>query len=274
MRKIILISVILAIFGHAPARAQTIFNLNVFDQLQGEWKPEFREQRMKLVADFVKQKKPDILVFQEAKGLNPGEKNDQSIDGKFFQKSYPNQKYIHEMLGKDGASYGYLMASKKKPKEWKEDGFAFEGGVARRVQAAVWGQGESCLGVLSLHLSYQKSEVRQKEAQWILDWLKNHESECKSWIVVGDFNADKEDAEMKILFEGGLVSLFKEIKPTIGAFNPIRRIYGENIPSRTIDWALGWNISANAEVVLDKPIKEAWVSDHAAVLINVNKKQK
>lgn len=251
------------------AQAQTIFNLNVFDQLQGDWKPEFRETRLKTIADFVDKKKPDVLVFQEAKGLNLGEKNLESIDGVFFKKSYPHQQYIHEMLGKDGASYGYMIASKKKPREWIEDGFSFPGGVARRVQAAVWGKGKSCMGILSLHLSYQNSEVRQKEAAWVLDWLKKQESNCKSWLVVGDFNADKEDAEMKILFEGGLKSLYKDTKPTIGAFNPIRRIYGENIPSRTIDWALGWNMEGSAEVVLDTAQKDIWVSDHAAVLVKV-----
>lgn len=257
------------IFLANSALATKIFNLNVFDQLQGEWKPDFRATRFNAIADYVQKKNPDILVFQEAKGLNPGDKNDESEDAAHFLKKYPHRKYIHEMLGKDGASYGYWMASKTKPEEWIEDGFSFPGGVPRRVQASIWGKDKSCLGVMSLHLSYQNSEVRQKEAHWILDWLKAHESKCQKWLVVGDFNADKEDEEMKILFSGGLKSLYKELKPTIGAFNPIRRIYGENIPSRTIDWALGWNLVGSAEVVLDSPWAGEWVSDHAAVWIQI-----
>ena len=123
---------------------------------------------------------------------------------------------------------------------------------------------------MSLHLSYQNSEVRQKEAKWILDWLKKSESKCQRWLVLGDFNADQDDPEMKILFEGGLKTLIQTKKPTVGAFNPIRRIYGENIPSRTIDWALGWNLQGVAEVVLDSPQKEGvWVSDHAGLLVSV-----
>lgn len=269
MRKILAI-LSFAYLMMVSAHAQIVFNLNVFDQLQGEWTPEFRETRMKAVAQYVAKKRPDILVFQEAKALVLlGAKNEESLDGKLFKKSYPHQKYVHEMVGKDGASYGYMIASKKKPREWIEDGFSFPGGVPRKMQAAVWGEGKSCMGILSLHLSYQTSEVRQKEAVWILDWLKAHERECKSWLVLGDFNADKEDAEMKILFEGGLKSLYTEIKPTVGAFNPIRRIYGENIPSRTIDWALGWNMDGSAEVVLDSAQNGVWVSDHAAVLVKV-----
>jgi endonuclease/exonuclease/phosphatase family metal-dependent hydrolase len=261
----------------ADAHAEKILNLNVFDELQGSWEPGFRAKRMQAVADYVQEENPDLIVFQEAKGILPGEKKggEDSIDGELFHKKYPHRKYIHEMTGKDGSSYGYWIGAKKKPNEWIEDGFAFPGGVERKVQAAIWGKGSSCLGVLSLHWSYQSSDVRQKEANWLLDWLKRKEKKCASWLVVGDFNADKEDPEMRILFDAGLNILIKEIKPTIGAFNPIRRIYGENIPSRTIDWALGWNLSGSAQIVLDTEQKNAvWVSDHAAVLVQLEKAKK
>ena len=123
---------------------------------------------------------------------------------------------------------------------------------------------------MSLHLSYQNSKVRQTEAKWLLNWVKAKQQECPRWLVVGDFNASEKDPEMKLLFKSGLGSLITELKPTIGAFNPIRRIYGENIASKTIDWALGWNLDAEAEVVLDSPWKGEWISDHAAVLVKVN----
>lgn len=235
---------------------------------------------MAAVAAYVKKNDPEIVVFQEAKGELPGEKGGgkDSVDGLLLRKKYPHRMYVHEMTGKDGASYGYWMAAKQKPDQWIEDGFSFPGGVSRKVQAAVWKNisesPKGCLGVLSLHFSYQNSQVRQQEAAWVLDWVKRHESLCGSWLVVGDFNADKEDKEMQILFEGGLHSLFQTLKPTIGAFNPIRRIYGENIPSRTIDWALGNQVNATAKVVLDAPYKEKWVSDHAAVEVRLTREKK
>lgn len=259
------------------AMAFEVFNLNVFDQLQGEWAADFRANRMKVVSDYVKSRKPDLVVFQEAIGELPGEKKGgkNSPDGRALAKLYPHHVYIHEMTGKDGASYGYWMGSKKKPTQWIEDGFSFPGGVERRVQGTVFGKGKGCLGVLSLHLSYQTSEVRVKEAEWLLGWLKGKESICANWLVLGDFNADADSAEMKTLFEGGLKSLFKTAKPTIGAFNPIRQIYGKDIPSKTIDWALGWNLSGEAEVVLDTAQKgDLWVSDHAAVYVKVKQGDK
>lgn len=254
------------------ARAEKILNLNVFDELQGSWEPGFREARMAALADFIHREQPDIVVFQEAKGVLPGAEGGgvDSSDVEKIRDLYPHRRYVHEMTGKDGASYGYWIGSKKAPAKWIEDGFSFPGGVERRVLAALWpaSGGKPCFGVLSLHLSYQTSAVRQKEARWLVDWMKSRESECAHWIVMGDFNADKEDPEMKILFSGGLKNLTAELKPTVGAFNPIRRIYGNNTPSRTIDWALGWNAGGVSRIVLDAPWQGQWVSDHAAVLIN------
>jgi endonuclease/exonuclease/phosphatase family metal-dependent hydrolase len=255
------------------SEAVSVFNLNVFDQLQGEWPEDFRENRMQLATNEIKKLHPDLVVFQEAKGVLSGEKlgGKDSVDGANLKKLYPHRMYIHEMIGKDQASYGYWMGSKMKPKRWIEDGFFFEGGVDRKIQAAVFSKihGGKCLGVMSLHLSYQNSEVRVKEAEWILQWLKEKEKICKHWLVVGDFNADAESAEMKRLFEGGLKVLPDQSAPTVGAFNPIRRIYGENIPSKTIDWALGWNIDGRAELKLDHEIEGQWASDHAAIFVKV-----
>lgn len=267
------------IFNPISAEAFEVFNLNVFDQLQGEWKPDFRQKRMAAVSSYVKSKRPEIVLFQEAIGSLPGDQGggQDSPDAELLSKLYPHRMYIHEMTGKDGASYGYWIGSRRKPDQWISDGFSFPGGVARKVQGAFFSKAADgqCLGVMSLHLSYQNSEVRVVEAHWILDWIKEKQKLCPRWLVVGDFNADKEDPEMKVLFEGGLNPLFSEIKPTVGAFNPIRRIYGENIPSRTIDWALGWNLTGSASVVLDSPFEGEWVSDHAAVLVNLkNSKNK
>ncbi len=253
--------------------AVTVFNLNVFDQLQGDWKPNFREDRMELVTKTVTSLQADIVVFQEAKGLLAGELDGgkDSVDAKNLQKLYPHRMYVHEMTGKDGASYGYWIGAKMAPKQWIDDGFAFPGGVDRKVQAAVFDRAldGKCLGVISLHLSYQSSEVRVKEAEWLLNWLTEKEKLCKQWLVVGDFNADAESAEMKRLFAGGLKILPEQTKPTVGAFNPIRRIYGDNIPSKTIDWALGWNINGRAELKLDHEVDGKWASDHAAIFVKL-----
>lgn len=256
------------------AQAFTVFNLNVFDQLQGDWEKDFRGQRMKKIVAWIRNGHPDLVVFQEAQGKagnKPGNWED-SNDVSELTAEFPFRQYVHEMVGKDMQSYGYFMMAKKKPaKTWK-DGFFFPGGVDRKTQAALWNHvlGEDkksgCLGVLSLHLSYQTSDVRQKEAHWILTWLKLHEEDCKNWLVLGDFNADSGDKEIKILLQGGLKSLFTEKKPTVGAYNPIRQIYGKNVPSQTIDWALGWNLpTGEAQVVLDKAVDGVWVSDHAGI---------
>lgn len=265
------------------SHALDIFDLNVFDQLQGEWKPDFRGHRMKMVSDYIQAKKPDIVVFEEAKGVLPGAQKggEDSVDAELLKKDYPFRKYVFEMAGKDEGAYGYWIGAKKKPREWIEDGFAFEGGVARRVIAGIWDKawGKECVGVIGLHLSYQTTDVRQKEAAWLLDWLKAHEAKCPHWVVVGDFNAEAHHKEMQVLFDGGLKSLFSEVKPTVGPFNPIRRIYGETIPTQTIDWALGWNLDAEASVVLNQAAGNdpndvyQWASDHAGVWVHLNPKR-
>jgi hypothetical protein len=88
---------------------------------------------------------------------------------------------------------------------------------------------------------------------------------------VGDFNASEKDAEMKVLFAGGLKPFFAEpFKPTVGPANPIRAIYGKDKPNLTIDWALGWNLAGDAKVVLDTADERGdWASDHAGVLTHV-----
>lgn len=257
----------------ARAEAFELLNINIFDQLQGKWTEDFRARRTAAFGDYVKSVNPDVVVFQEAIGELPGAQKGgkDSPDAETFKEAYPHRRYVHEMTGADGASYGYWIGSKVAPRKWIEGGFSFPGGVERRVQGAIFDDVEgSCLGIVSLHLSYQNSKVRQTEAKWLLNWVKAKQQECPRWLVVGDFNASEKDPEMKLLFKGGLGSLITELKPTIGAFNPIRRIYGENIASKTIDWALGWNLDAEAEVVLDSPWKGEWISDHAAVLVKVN----
>jgi endonuclease/exonuclease/phosphatase family metal-dependent hydrolase len=264
----------LTLFGGAPAHAFSVFNLNVFDQLQGEWSESFRRERMEALAEYGRKGNWDLVVFQEAVGESPGSAGggSDSPDGALW--GMPFRHYVHEMTGKDGASYGYWMGAKKSPDQWIEDGFSFPGGVARKVQGAYWREMSDgkCLGVLSLHWSYQSSAVRQKEAQWLQDWVRGKESLCDRWLVVGDFNADSGDKEIQMLLNSDFTSLLRTKKPTVGAFNPIRRIYGENTPSRTIDWPFGWQLppGAVAEVVLDKPVfGDLWVSDHAALEIHL-----
>ena len=258
-----------------PAHALEIYDQNVFDQLQGKWEPGFREKRMAIMAGLVKEKNPDIIVFEEARGVLPGAQGGgkDSVDAASL-KAYKHRKYIHEMTGADGASYGYWIGAKKKPSKWIEDGFSFPGGVPRKLIGGVWSKasGGKCLGVIGLHLSYQTSDVRQKEAEWLLGWLKAHEKDCKRWLVLGDFNAARPDKEMQLLFGGGLKSLFKEEKPTVGPYNPIRKIYGADKPNLTIDWALGWNIDGEAATVLGEAAPSGdWVSDHAGVYVNISK---
>jgi len=268
--KILLLAFLTAL-SSAQAQAFEVFNLNVFDQLQGEWTPDFRARRMTAVADYVKAQNPDVVVFEEAIGTPKAENGGKdSPDAEGIKALYPHRLYVHESFGQDGNSYGYWIGAKQKPKHWITEGFSFKGGVERKVEGAIFGDvNGKCLGLLGLHLSYQNSKVRQQEVQWLLAWVKKNESRCDRWLVVGDFNADEQDPEMKALFKGGLRSLYRDQKPTIGAYNPIRRIYGNNIASKTIDWALGWKLDGEAAVVLDTPHQGEWVSDHAGVLITV-----
>lgn len=248
----------------------TMLNLNVFDQLQGKWDADFRANRMAILSQWIKDKSPDLVIFQEAQGALPGSEGggQDSADAAALKALYPYRYYVHEMTGADGASYGYWLGSKQEPRQIWHDGFFFEGGVDRKTLAAMWGEGEDCAGVLSLHLSYQNSAVRQKEAEWILSWIKEHEKFCKNWIVAGDFNADEENEEIAILERNGLRSLVVEKKPTVGAFNPIRQIYGKDIPSRTIDWTFAaGKISGQGSVVFDAPVNGTWLSDHAGIWV-------
>lgn len=254
--------------GCVSPTPRTILNINIFDQLQGTWGPEFRTERTTVLSHWLHQHSPDLVVMQEARGVLPGAEGGgaDSVDGILLRDLYPYRRYVHEMTGADGASYGYWMGAKAQPvKEWK-DGFAFPGGVARMTEAALWKSTAKCVGVLSLHLSYQNTTVRQLEAQWILDWLSAHKVDCENWLVMGDFNADAESKEIQILMNGGLVSLVKNKKPTVGAFNPIRQIYGKDIPSQTIDWIFATaEVTGAARVVFDQPVEGQWISDHAGV---------
>ncbi|MCO5141984.1 MAG: endonuclease/exonuclease/phosphatase family protein [Oligoflexia bacterium] len=251
----------------ASALPTKVFNLNVFDQLQGKWESTFREKRIKELSSYIHEVLPDVVVFQEAQGT---ENYTSSKDSSHILKLYPYQNYLHEMTGADGESYGYWIGAKEKPLKWIHEKFFFDGGVDRRVQGAIWKTETDCLGLLSLHLSYQNSAVRVKEADWIVNYLRQQQSLCNRWLVLGDFNADDDTEEMRVLFSHGLKSSFKVKKPTVGAFNPIRRIYGENIPSKTIDWALEFGrLSAEATVVLDHERNGLWLSDHAGILVEL-----
>lgn len=244
--------------------------MNIFDQLQGEWKKDFRPTRIQKLSDWIKAESPDIIVFQEAQAANETSKD--SNDAAWIKELYPYRKYVHEMIGYDHFSYGYWMGAKRKPSKEFSDGFSFPGGVARKTQAAIWNKaykGKECLGILSLHLSYQTSAVRQKEVQWIIDWVKAHEADCAHWIVMGDFNADKQDKEIEMLFAAGFKSLVKDLQPTVGAYNPIRQIYGKDIPSKTIDWTFSWNVDGEGEILFTKALDGTWLSDHAAVFMKV-----
>ena len=250
------------------AFATSILNLNVFDQLQGKWEAGFRKNRIQKLSNWIRSNEPEIVIFQEAQGDHL--RSTESNDATWLKDFYSYRKYVPEMAGADGFSYGYWMAAKNNPVKEFSDVFFFPGGIERKTQAAIWKnayQGKECLGVLSLHMSYQNTEVRQKEAQWIIDWIKKHENDCKHWIVAGDFNADKNDKEMIILFAAGFKNLVKDLKPTVGAYNPIRRIYGNGIPSRTIDWALGWNVEGEGKILFNEPLDEIWLSDHAGIFI-------
>jgi endonuclease/exonuclease/phosphatase family metal-dependent hydrolase len=134
----------------------------------------------------------------------------------------------------------------------------------------MWRGFGKCVGVIGLHLSYQNTEVRQLEAKWVLDWLAAHKKDCGNWLVMGDFNADSENKEIQILVEKELRSLVQEKKPTVGAFNPIRQIYGQDIPSRTIDWVFATKkVKGEATVVFDSAINQTWISDHAGIYVKL-----
>lgn len=255
--------------ANADIKPLTALNLNVFDQLQGTWTADFRATRINALRNFVRSNDPDLVVFQEAQGLKL-----EDIDSTDAM-SFPFRKFLGEMLGADGYAYGYWIGAKQEPDQWIADGFSFPGGVKRRVLGALWNHSDhdgKCLGVLSLHMSYQTTQVRQLEAKWLVKWVEEKKQLCQRWMIMGDFNADETNAEMKILFEAGFLSLqdLSQLKPTVGAFNPIRRIYGDNIPSRTIDWALIKNGTGQAKVVLDEPFEDKWISDHAGLWVTLN----
>lgn len=235
-----------------------ILSLNIFDQQQGEWPSDFREKRLFALRKWLEKNPMDILLLQEAS----------SGDGELFRKKYPWQNFVEESKGKDGLTYGYWLGAKRPVKEIWSDGFAFPGGVARKVQAAIWGEApKKCLGILNLHWSYQSSAVRQEEAKWLLDWLHGAQKKCDRWLVVGDFNADQDAPEIQFLAKNGLVNLATKLEPTVGPANPIRQIYGKDIKAQTIDWAWGFHYPAKAKRVLADPIGELWLSDHAGIMI-------
>jgi endonuclease/exonuclease/phosphatase family metal-dependent hydrolase len=254
----------LLFFAAATARAaegnlpQSWFNLNFFDQQQGQWPDDFRAKRIKALTHFLENKNPDVVVLQEA----------QSEDLAGLKRSYPHQYFVGEMKGAAGEEFGYLLAARTNPtKQWSDD-FYFAGGVKRKIQAAIWGSDpQKCIGVISLHWSYQSSAVRQLEARWLLAWLDRAKAECAHWLVVGDFNADEKSEELRILFRSGLKILLSSLKPTIDPINPIRQIYGKDFLPRTIDWALGFQWQAKARVVLSEPWQGEWVSDHSGLWV-------
>ena len=114
-----------------PAQAIQILNMNVFDQLQGEWKKDFRATRIQKLSQWIHEQSPDIVVFQEAQGET--EKSKDSSDAAWIKKMYSYRKYVHEMTGYDHFSYGYWMGAKHRPVKEFSDGFSFPGGVARKT---------------------------------------------------------------------------------------------------------------------------------------------
>ena len=249
----------------------TILSLNIFDQQQGNWPENFRTSRLKALASQLNKfnKSPDIVFLQESQA--------EKKRGKYLSKdaqhlNFPNHHYTHESFEKDGMSYGYLILSKKKPNKVWKDSFHFAGGSKRVVQFSLWHfKGWGCLGVANIHLSWQSSEVRYKEAQFLVEKMPALKASCSNWLLAGDFNADENSNEMKFLFDNGFNNFLIKAEPTVGPFNPIRSIYGK-IKNQTIDWILGTDtIQGRSHVMFDEPVDEVWISDHSAVFVTLSK---
>jgi endonuclease/exonuclease/phosphatase family metal-dependent hydrolase len=246
---------------------RAILSLNVFDEQQGQWPKNFRATRLEKIRNWVA-KDPSIraVFLQEAR-------EDDVLNGRNNQ--LPFRTFTPESEGADGKMYGYLALTQLKPERVWEEGFEFPGGLARKTQALVfrpWSEKRECLGVLSVHLSYQSSQVRVQEAEWIANFIKKRANLCPEWLIVGDFNATKESKEFRLITtQAGFIDLVREKISTVGPYNPVRAIYGQEKPNEAIDGALSYQvIGASARVVLRDPIEGVWVSDHAGILIRID----
>ena len=254
------------------SNAIKILSLNIFDQQQGNWSKDFRTARLKILSSKLDEIGDSLkLVFlQESQAKKEGSEYI-STDAQYLSKNFSYHHYTHESIEKDGMSYGHLVLSKKKPRKTWKDSFHFQGGSQRVVQFSLWDFKDlRCLGVANLHLSWQSSQARYKEVNFLASKIPELKNHCSRWLFLGDFNADESSDEMKFLFHNGLRDFFTQRKPTVGPFNPIRSIYGK-IKNQTIDWILGINIEGKAEVLFNKSVNGIWISDHSAILVELPK---
>ena len=250
--------------------AVKVLSLNIFDQQQGDWAEGFRASRLEALASQLGEMGDSLklVVLQESQARKK-EHQYISTDAGYLSSHFPYHHYTHESVEKDGMSYGYLILSGQKPKKLWKDSFHFQGGSRRVVQFSLWDFKKiGCLGVANLHLSWQSSQVRYEEVNFLVNNIPRLKNYCPKWLFLGDFNADENSKEMKFLFNNGLKDLLTLRKPTVGPFNPIRSLYGK-IKPQTIDWALGINVDAKAEVLFSGPVNGRWISDHAAILVEL-----
>ena len=249
-----------------------ILSLNIFDQQQGQWDEHFRGTRLRALASRLDEwgDSLELVFLQESQAAINNDGQYASQDAHYLSKNFPYHYYTHESIEKDGMSYGYLVLSKKKPTKIWKNSFHFQGGSKRVVQLSLWNfQKIGCLGVANIHLSWQGSRVRYEEVQFLVSKMPQLKSHCSNWIFLGDFNADENSDEMKFLFNNGFNKFSAQPEATVGPFNPIRSIYGK-IKNQTIDWIIGTDtLSGQTKVLLNRPVKGVWVSDHAAVIMTL-----
>lgn len=127
--------------------------------------------------------------------------------------------------------------------------------------------------VINVHFDHRGKISRKKSAQLILNKIQDLQLKDKTVIVLGDFNAQPEEASISIL-KSKLEDAFQISKTP--AYGPIGTFNGFNnqiIPTLRIDYVFTKNVEVSSyRCINDKRNDALCISDHLPVLIELAKK--
>jgi endonuclease/exonuclease/phosphatase family metal-dependent hydrolase len=231
------------------------------------------DNRKEGVVLLIKEEKPDVLGIQE--GLP------QQI--KYLSNQLDEYSMIGE--GRDGGNNGEYSAIYYKNKKlraingetfWLSEtpsipSIGWDAALNRVATVGVFRiiSSNKKLIVYNTHFDHIGTQAREKSVSVILNHIKDNDFINNATVVMGDLNAEPNDAPIKLLAENLEDSFnFFPIEKPFGTFN------GFDLESKLLN-RIDYIFTKNIEVIEYKHIQKrlpnkAWPSDHLPIFISIN----
>ena len=273
-KYILVLFLVLFTFQRNSLKAQSLrvmtYNIRLDVKSDGinQW-----ENRKEGVVSLIKNHKPDVFGIQE---------------GLPHQVEYLSQQlkdYTMIGEGRDGGGLGEYSAIYYHNKKvnllktetfWlsetpKKPSIGWDAALNRIVTMGVFSRIDSNekIVIYNTHFDHMGSSARENSSQLILDHIKENGYSKNAIVVMGDFNAEPNDAPI-ILFSKNLDDPFSSTfsKNPIGTFNAFD--LKSNL-SKRIDYIFTKNVKViDYKHIHEKLANGNWPSDHLPVFIDIN----